>query len=395
VKRFPVLVLAAAATLNLAVAPAEAACGNPLILNQIPDLLAVPGQSTEKYVGYSTKNIPGSVSSDCSLHAVSRQPEHVTLANGQARERLTGSSQPDGVVYNSLLFIYVSPNAPAGRYQVDIVTPTDAGPERTVTNIRVHVTSVALSDSFAFTVPTSHSGHSAALDHPLTNGRPNARLLVTPAATWPGPVQNPHPIGVWYDGDRWQIFNQNFAALPAGAKFNVKVEGDEYDPSTHLLVATGDRKIGHMVAIDHPLANDNPEAVIFITQNWSPHAIYNPSHTGVWFDGSRWLVYNEDLAEMPLNAAFNLKVLGGTGFQVERKRVNLPEGLIWLVWLYHPQDLVQVTHNWNPPGALATYNVHTAGIYYFRDGHAFIKNFDGTPMDTNTVYNYLLPRSPQ
>ena len=49
-----------------------------------------------------------------------------------------------------------------------------------------------------------------AIDHPLTNGKPNAIILVTP--NWnPGSVRgtyDKHPIGVWYDGSKWAILTR-------------------------------------------------------------------------------------------------------------------------------------------------------------------------------------------
>ncbi len=65
-------------------------------------------------------------------------------------------------------------------------------------------------------------GQSTYLDNPLTNGNPNAFLLVTPS--WTGKYNN-HPIGVYYHPGhkQWAIFNQDRAAMPVGAEFNVAV----------------------------------------------------------------------------------------------------------------------------------------------------------------------------
>ena len=55
---------------------------------------------------------------------------------------------------------------------------------------------------------------------PLTNGNPNAILIVTP--NWnPGGVggtYNNHPVGVWYDGGKWAIFNQDLTAIPVARR---------------------------------------------------------------------------------------------------------------------------------------------------------------------------------
>jgi hypothetical protein len=75
--------------------------------------------------------------------------------------------------------------------------------------------------------PENTSANSTYLDAPPTDGNPNAVLMVT--HNWnPGGGSgkyNDHPIGVWYYPDRgkWAIFNQDRAAMPVGADFNVAV----------------------------------------------------------------------------------------------------------------------------------------------------------------------------
>lgn len=75
------------------------------------------------------------------------------------------------------------------------------------------------------------SENSTYLDDPLTNGNPDAFVSVT--QNWnpggEGDTYNDHAIGVWYDSGarRWAIFNQDRAAMPEGAAFNVIVRSEE------------------------------------------------------------------------------------------------------------------------------------------------------------------------
>lgn len=64
------------------------------------------------------------------------------------------------------------------------------------------------------------AGNQTVIDHPLVNGNANAILIVTPL--YEGVYVN-HPIGVWYSGNRWRIFNQDLDPMPTNAKFNVLV----------------------------------------------------------------------------------------------------------------------------------------------------------------------------
>lgn len=74
------------------------------------------------------------------------------------------------------------------------------------------------------------SANSSYIDDPSTNGNPNAVLTVT--QNWnpggDGGTYNAHPIGVWYDTDaeKWAIANEDRAAMPEGAAFNVVVSRD-------------------------------------------------------------------------------------------------------------------------------------------------------------------------
>jgi hypothetical protein len=67
--------------------------------------------------------------------------------------------------------------------------------------------------------------------------------------------------------------------------------------------------------LDNPLANGDPNVVLYVTQNWNPGGVggtYNGHPVGVWYDPSlqRWAIFNQDFEAMPEGAAFNVAVLG-------------------------------------------------------------------------------------
>ncbi len=77
--------------------------------------------------------------------------------------------------------------------------------------------------------------------------------------------------------------------------------------------ATPQNTSANSTYLDHPLTNDNPNAVLSITQNWNPGGVdgtYNAHPIGVWYDGSaeKWAIANEDRAAMPGGASFNAVV---------------------------------------------------------------------------------------
>jgi hypothetical protein len=76
-------------------------------------------------------------------------------------------------------------------------------------------------------LPANVSRNWTIITHPLTDRNPNAILLVTPR--WGGryapavlSIYN-HPIGVWYTGTKWAIFNQDLTFMHTFSDFNVHV----------------------------------------------------------------------------------------------------------------------------------------------------------------------------
>jgi hypothetical protein len=65
-------------------------------------------------------------------------------------------------------------------------------------------------------------GYISLLRHPLLDGNPCARLQVTQSANQG--IFNANPVGVFYNGANWGIFNQNFASMADNAEFHVLVD---------------------------------------------------------------------------------------------------------------------------------------------------------------------------
>ena len=222
------------------------------------------------------------------------------------------------------------------------------------------------------------TGNSTYIDHPLLNGEPNAILIVTKNANAGGGfggTVNERVIGVWYNStrQRWAIFNQDAAAMAAGTDYNVLIP-DPTAPGVFVHTATLGDTTGNYTTIDNALTNNNPDALLFITQNWNPgggSGTYNDHPVGVWYNDAleKWAVFNEDAASMPAGADFNVLV-AGTGAQAF-VHVATAESFIFGSTLidYPPINddthaLLFVTQNWNPGGAGGIYNPYSIEVYY-------------------------------
>ena len=155
------------------------------------------------------------------------------------------------------------------------------------------------------------------IDHPLTNNNPNAIVFVTQNYN-PGGLggkYNDQTIGVLYSSaaQKWAVFNQDTTAdVPVDAAFNVLIPAT--DPAVFVHTATTANTSGHVTYIDHPLTNDNPNAIVLVTQNYNPSGVggeYNDQPIGVWYSSAaqKWAIFNQDTAaDMPVDAAFNVIV---------------------------------------------------------------------------------------
>jgi hypothetical protein len=94
----------------------------------------------------------------------------------------------------------------------------------------------------------------------------------------------------------------------------VRVEGAGIGSSGPAFIhrATAANINAHTTTINHPHCNGDPNAILIVTPNWNPGGVggtYNNHAIGVYYTGAVWAIFNQDLVNMPLNAAFNVLVI--------------------------------------------------------------------------------------
>jgi hypothetical protein len=153
------------------------------------------------------------------------------------------------------------------------------------------------------------------ISDPAIDGDPDAVVLVA-ESTDGGNARGAsydHNIGVWYEGvneKKWAIFNQDRAAIPAGATFEVIIPPTS---ETFVHYATLDNTEGNSTSLGNPLTNGGPDPLLTVTQNWNPgggRGVYNDHPIGVLYEADigKWAIYNRDGTPMPDGAAFNIAV---------------------------------------------------------------------------------------
>jgi hypothetical protein len=174
-------------------------------------------------------------------------------------------------------------------------------------------------NAFFVTAKSSNTaGDSVFINSKLTNGKPDAEIQVTqdftPDGVNSGPIAifNPHSVGVRYDraNKKWAIFNEDHAAMPVDASFNVLVSpAASNGGSGGELTATGTNLHNGGLAISTSQTTGNPNNVTFVTQNATPDGKtghLDDAQPGVWFNGNTEVIFDEDQSDITAGTAFNI-----------------------------------------------------------------------------------------
>ena len=177
------------------------------------------------------------------------------------------------------------------------------------------------------------------IDHPATNNKNNALLLIT--QNWNGVYNDNSPI-VSYANGKWYISNNKYlspnpaisakSTMPIGARFNVMVIENGQVPGflnsiayLHTVTEANRYEQGyHITYLDHPKLNSNTDAIVFATPNWgwSPGGTagqtsgpYNDSPINAWYDHPNdiwnyrngfWSIFNSDGTPFPVGCKINV-----------------------------------------------------------------------------------------
>jgi len=124
-----------------------------------------------------------------------------------------------------------------------------------------------------------------------------------------GESRSPDGVGVYAEGSG-----------PTGTALKIsngaiRVKDAGVGTNTAAFIHRATAPSGNFTIIDHPMTNNDPNVILIVTQNWNPGgtgpAVYNAHPIGVFYaTGShKWAIFNEDIVEMPTNAAFNVLVI--------------------------------------------------------------------------------------
>ncbi len=154
----------------------------------------------------------------------------------------------------------------------------------------------------------------------------------------------------------------------------------------YVQTATVANTSGHITYIDHPDLNGNPDAPIVYVNNFNPNGgggVFNNNVSGLWYNGSQWTIYNEDLSDMVVGASFNIYIASdpndvfihvATPANTSGHITNMDNALVNGL---DPGPFLAFCHYYNPN---AVYNTGNYGQYYFGDfRRLFDEGFTAVP----------------
>jgi hypothetical protein len=287
-----------------------------------------------------------------------------------------------------------------------LTLPVALAPGAAASPARAKVADTVTVTSHFVWIPSDGSvnGDSAFINNGATNGKSKDLLFVQPNLT-PGGIDpcpcllsSQPPVGVWYNGSQWAIFNEDGSDMGTLISYNVLVVPKSGN-GAFTVKATAANTTGNYVVIDSAATNDKPKALIQVTQNYNPASFFNNHEVGVRYLAGqhKWAIFNQDHAAMKPGAAFNVLVgtaatNGGKSMTVTTTSQNRPRSVVFLSnsqTTGNPNNVTFVTQDYNPGGKGHTGNNGFAYVAY-SGAKEFISNWSSTSPSLGAAFNVLI-----
>ena len=122
---------------------------------------------------------------------------------------------------------------------------------------------------------------------------------------------------------------------------------------------------GSLMTIDHPALNNKPRVKPLVTQFWD--GVYNAHPVGVLYNPAiaKWMLVNEDGADIPANAKFNILIAKGTRTVLASAANSSSNVTMFTTAKGNPNALLLATHVANPLITLPpTYSPRYHGVFF-------------------------------
>jgi hypothetical protein len=165
--------------------------------------------------------------------------------------------------------------------------------------------------------------------------------------------------------------------------------------------ATSETVVANSSYMNHPLADENPNAILSVERVSQPSGDSDDVHNiGVWYDapgGGRWAVFNQDLASMSEGTTFDVLVReepGEDAFVHRATPANIADNSTYVdhpSTNKNPDAVLLVTPNWNAGGGGGLYGDHPVGVRYDAEEQRWAIIYeDLAPMPEGAAFNVAL-----
>lgn len=230
------------------------------------------------------------------------------------------------------------------------------------------------------------------LDHPLLNGKPDARPIVS---KFGGNISFTTQIaGVFYNEtlQKWGIYNENLLPMTADHEFTVYVPSPQFSLTQ---VAADDY---YTTEINHPVLNGKPDTFAVMTHVIG--GVYNNQPVAFWYDDittdGKWNIYDEDgNGAIPGGTKFFVAVEGEHGVVAYRHVVTDNNSSGYLTSVYHPlmanaNARFVWAHNTGRQGASSATELKSSMQAYFSNPYWRIAMEDLSDIPVGTVLDFLI-----
>jgi hypothetical protein len=181
--------------------------------------------------------------------------------------------------------------------------------------------------------------------------------------------------------------------MPDGASFNILILNDN---NSILQTATSANIVAATTQIDNPALNNNPNAIIYVTQNWNgggASGVFNTSKMSTYYNSTtqRWTVFNEDHADMVEGSKYNV-YFGVSSFVHKSDSINISGNLTFFdnpLANRDPEAFIFALHNWNPFGVGTSVYDKKLGVFDFGPVWGIFSQ-DGSDMPREVYFNIVV-----
>lgn len=270
--------------------------------------------------------------------------------------------------------------------------------------IFVFTAAIAQDKIYVHTATADNSaGHITYIDHPDLNGNPNAGIVYVNAWNPNGlpPTYNDNVSGLWYDGSKWAIYNEDLTPMVIGAHFMVYIAEDPNSVITHVSNAGNQGSFGgYTTVIDNVDLNaSNPGPYAIMSHYYNPNAVYNTQNFGFYYDTdlSKRGIYDENASpSIPDGAAFKVLIngVGVTRFSHMATAANISGHITTIdnaALNGNPDATFVFTHYWGVNGPTSQVSLDAVTSIYY-DGsfwNIYCEDFT-TSMPENIAFDIIV-----